>query len=331
MWRSRPVPHTGDMPTDAKPPSTDWTEDITPGEEARHAEFAETIVGLQTRISRKAGPGRAFHRKQVAALRGTLTVPGDVPAYAAQGLFAHPGVYPVVIRLSNGAMVPQPDAVPDIRGLALSVREVDGPGALGTPTDRQDFLLINRPAFGFEDSRDFAELVPAAVRGQSGLVRHLVSKHGIVGGGLEMARQLADLSRPFSGFATADFHSCAPVAWGPYAAHVHVQPVGAGRNLLAWRDWGGDIRDRIARGPLRWNLQAQFYTDPESTPIEDGRRAWKSPKVTVGLLEADELADSEEVASDHFDPWMALEAHRPLGEIMRARKAAYIASFQNRT
>ena len=34
---------------------------------------------------------------------------------------------------------------------------------------------------------------------------------------------------------------------------------------------------------------------------------------------------------DHFDPWMALADHRPLGEIMRARKAAYYASFKNRT
>ena len=325
------MPHTGGMPTATKPPSTDWAEDVTPDEDARHAGFAETIVGLQARISRKVGPGRAFHRKQVAALRGTLTVPADLPEYAVQGLFARPGVQPVVIRMSNGAMVPQPDAVPDIRGLALSVRGLDGPGALGTPTDRQDFLLINRTAFGFEDSRDFAELVPVAIRGQSALVRHLVAKYGIVGGSLEMARQVAELARPFSGFATSGFHSCAPVAWGPYAAHVHVQPVGAGRDLLAWRNWGGDIRGRIARGPLRWNLQAQFYTDPDATPIEDGRRAWNSPKVTVGLLQADELADAEEVAADHFDPWMALQAHRPLGEIMRARKAAYLASFRNRT
>ncbi len=316
------------MPTAPKPPSTDWTEDVAPDEDARHAAFAETIVGIQSRINRKAGKGRAFHRKQVAALRGTLTVPGDLPSYAAQGLFGRPGEYPVVVRMSNGGMVPQPDAVPDIRGLALSVRGLDGPGALGGMTDRQDFLLINRPAFGFQDSRDFAELVPPAIRGQSALVGHLISKHGVVRGGVETARQVAELARPFSGFATSDFHSCAPVAWGPFAAHVHVQPVGAGRNLLAWRDWGGDIRERIAQGPLRWNLQAQFYTDPDATPVEDGRRVWKSPKVTVGLLEAEELADPGEIEGDHFDPWMALEEHRPLGEIMRARKAAYLASFQ---
>ena len=78
-------------------------------------------------------------------------------------------------------------------------------------------------------------------------------------------------------------------------------------------------------------MQAQFYTDPQGTPIEDGRAPWRSAKETVAVLEADALADPEEVEADHFDPWAALAAHRPLGEIMRARRAAYFPSFQNRT
>lgn len=314
-----------------KPPSTDWSETVAADEQARHAAFVGTIVALQSRINAKKGPGRAFHRKQVAALTGTLRVPGGLPQYAAQGLFAQAGEYEVLARMSNGSVVPQPDGVPDIRGLAVSVRGLDAPGALGGTTDRQDFLLINRPAFGFRDSRDFAELVPPAARGQKALLSHLIGKHGPVRGPLEMVRQAAELARPFSGFATSGFHSCAPVAWGPYAAHVHVQPVAASRNLMAWRDWGADIRDRIAGGPLRWNLQAQFYTDPGHTPIEDGRKAWKAPRLTVGLLELNALADFAGVEDDHFDPWLALADHRPLGEIMRARQAAYLPSYQNRT
>jgi hypothetical protein len=31
-----------------------------------------------------------------------------------------------------------------------------------------------------------------------------------------------------------------------------------------------------------------------------------------------------------FDPWQALAAHRPLGEVMRARKVAYYSSQQAR-
>ncbi len=311
-------------------PSTHWSEVIGDDEQQRHEEFATVITALQSRINQRKGPGRAFHRKQVAALTGRLTVREGLPDHAAQGLFATPGEYDVVFRLSNGAVVPQADPVPDIRGFAFSVRGLEAPGALGGMTDRQDFLLINSPAFGFQDSRDFADLVPAAARGQKALAQHLISKHGVVGGPVEMLKQAAGLARPFSGFATTDFHSCAPVAWGPYAAHVHVSPIGARRNLLAWRDWGTDVASRIQAGPLRWRVEAQFYTDPEATPIEDGRTPWSAAKQQVAVLEADALADPDAVANDHFDPWSALVEHRPLGEIMRARKAAYFPSVANR-
>lgn len=312
-------------------PSTQWAEVIGDDEQQRHGDFTQVITGLQTRINDRKGPGRAFHRKPIAALTGRLIVPGGLPEYAAQGLFNQPAEYDVVIRLSNGSIVPQPDPVPDIRGFAFSVRGLEGEAALGGTTDRQDFLLINWPAFGFRDSRDFADLVPAAAKGQKALAQHLISKHGVVGGPVEMLKQVAGMARPFSGFATSDFHSCAPVAWGPYAAHVHVSPIGASRNLLAWRDWGADIRSRLQEGPLRWHVEAQFYTDPDATPIEDGRAPWRSAKETVAVLEADALADADAVEADHFDPWSALVEHRPLGEIMRARKAAYYPSVQNRT
>lgn len=312
-------------------PSTQWAEEIGADETDRHAAFTERIVALQSRISAKKGPGRAFHRKQIATLSGTLTVPAGLPEHAAQGLFAKAGEFDALVRMSNGSVTAQADQVPDIRGFALSVRGLAAPGALGGQTDRQDFLLINRPTFGFRDSRDFAELVAAAPRGQRAVLDLLVSKHGPVRGPLEMARQAADLARPFSGYATSEFHSCAPVAWGPYAAHVHATPLHATRDVLAWRDWGADIRGRVARGPLRWAIQAQFYTDPESTPIEDGRREWDSPRLTVGFLELSHNEDPDTVEHDHFDPWMALADHRPLGEIMRARKAAYLASYQNRS
>lgn len=312
-------------------PSTHWSEVVAPDEQERHEAFAQTLTAIQSRISAKRGPGRTFHRKPIAALLGRLTVADALPDYAAQGLFAQAGEFDVVIRMSNGAMVSQADAVPDIRGFALSVRGLAGPGALDGETDRQDFLLINRPAFGFRDSREFAALVPAAARGQQALARHLIEQHGPVRAPLQMARQAADLARPFSGFATSSFHSCAPIAWGPYAAHVHLDPVGASRSLLAARDFGADIRGRIERGPLHWDLRAQFYTDEEHTPIEDGRKPWRSGKVTVARLTAVAMADSDAVEADHFDPWLALAAHRPLGEIMRARKVAYYPSFTNRS
>lgn len=320
-------------------PSTEWTEKVEPDEEERHAALVAAITSLQSRVNARQGPGRAFHRKQIAGLRGSFAVATDLPDHARQGLCSASGRYPAVIRMSNGAVVRAADAVPDIRGLAVSVRGVSGPGALGGSTDRQDLLFINRPAFGFSNSEDFAELVPAAARGQAALVRHLVAKHGYVNGLREVARLSADLLRPFTGFASSTFFTATPVQWGPYAVHLRLRPVGAGRSLTAWRDWMTDIAHRLADGPLQYLLEAAFFTDEANTPIEDGRVAWPGPWLTVGVLDIpsqDMTSDrgralADEIEADRFDPWSALAAHRPLGEIMRARKAAYYPSAQNRT
>jgi hypothetical protein len=308
-------------------PSTEWAEVVADDEDERHARVAEEVVKFQSRANRKHGPGRAFHRSPAASLKGRLTVHDGLPAHAAQGLFATPDTHEAVVRMSNGAIVPQPDAIPDVRGFAVSVRGLDAPGALGGRTDRQDFLLINMPKFGFRDTGDFVDLLAPAARSLSAVARSMIAQYGPVRGSLAFSKLIRDQTKPFSGYATAAFHSCLPVKWGPYAAQIHVEPVGARRNLMAWRDFGADIRDRIARGPLTWEVQAQFYTDPVSTPIENGDVTWRGEKIAVATLVCDELA---EVEQDRFYPWAALEEHRPLGELMRARKVAMLASSRNR-
>ena len=308
-------------------PSTTWAEDVRPDEAEQHARFVEQIVAMQTRFNGKYGPGRLTHRKTVAGLKGRLDVAEDLSDYAAQGLFAWPGTHQAVVRMANGSFAPDLDALPDLRGFAVSVRGLDGPGALGGRTDRQDFVLNNVPAFGFTDFRDFADVFEPSSRGTAAIARFLVGRDGPVRGTLKMGKLVRSQLRPFSGYASASFHSATPVQWGPYAAHVHIEPVGATRDLLAWRDFGADIRERLQRGPLTWHVRAQFYTDPKQTPIEDWNALWRSEKVTVGTLV---LAESTDVETDRFDPWAALAEHRPLGEIMRVRKLAYEASSKNR-
>ncbi len=318
-------------------PSTDWAERPLPDEAQRHAEFSDVISGIQARVNTKQGPGRAFHRKQIAGFDATLTVHDSLPHDAAQGLFAQPGEFPTKIRMSNGAIAAGPDIVPDIRGFAVSVRGVTGPGALGGTTDRQDFLLINRPTFGFVDTRDFAEVVPLAARGQRALVTGLIESKGIVAGSAEAARLVKDIGGWFSGFATTRFHSAAPIQYGPFAAKIRLVPDQTGMHPRAPLDWGQDVRRRLARADLTWQVQVQFFVSEALTPIEDGRVTWReqdSPFIPVATLTATPRDLESPAASDaaaaieqsSFDPWAALADHRPLGEIMRARKVAYLAS-----
>jgi len=328
-------------------PSTDWREQIDSDEEQRFAGYAERIAALQKKKSERYGNGRAFHRKQVLGLRGRLEVLPDLPEHARQGLFARPGQYDAWIRLSNGSVDVASDRKPDIRGFGVRVAGVDGPGALGGTTKAQDFVLINREVFGFSKPDEFVELVMALVRGPLSVVGLMVRRHGLFGG-LKRLRELGKgMARPFSGFATETFFSAAPIANGPYAVRVRLRPEAAAAAAstasasTASADWAAELRAHLARGPIRYELQLQFYSDEKTTPIEDGAADWaeaSAPYLTVARLtigeEPDDAAARERLATEveqsTFDPWQALAAHRPLGAIMRARKHAYFASQKTR-
>jgi len=106
-------------------------------------------------------------------------------------------------------------------------------------------------------------------------------------------------------------------------------------------DWAAEFLGHFAGEPLRFRLQLQFFVDEARTPIEDASVDWPeevAPYVTVGVLslppqdpgsaEGKALAAAAETTA--FDPWRALMAHRPLGEVMRARKVVYYQSQAGR-
>jgi catalase len=313
-------------------PSTEWREVVLPEEKERHERQAAQFAEMQSRKSEKYGTGRALHRRQLAALRARLDVPGDLPEYAKQGIFAIPNRYDAWIRLSNGGFNRAPDAVPDIRGFAIKVLGVRGPAALGGEAVSQDFALINHERFSSATSDNFTKVVTtgAGTRGQ--ILLKVLKNPGMIP---ELKTVTAALKAPFSGFATQDFFSAAPIAFGPYAVRVRLVAASSEVNQNAKDDWAGDVYERLIDNPLVHELQVQFFTDEATTPIEDASVVWPAPYVTVARLtiprQKPDPAFDEEIETAKFDPWNALTAQRPLGEVMRARKVAYFASQQNRS
>jgi hypothetical protein len=315
-------------------PSTAWRESPSPDEAARHAGDARRIVAVQQARSATDGNGRALHRKPVIALRATLRVLDGLPAHARHGLFVQPGTHEVLLRLSNGGPQVKSDRTPDIRGFALRVGGVQGPSALGGSTDHQDFTLINHSAFAFADSRPFVGLVEAASGGAPALLAWALRSFGPLGMVRQLARLAALQRQAFTGFATEPFFSAAPLACGPYAVRVRLlPPAGQQPRATAPAHWGDELAARLAAGPLLWRLQLQFFVDEARTPIEDASVDWPeavAPYVTVADLlvepQAPSAAFTQAVEASIFDPWQALAAHRPLGEVMRARKVTYFES-----
>ncbi|MBK9033981.1 MAG: catalase [Myxococcales bacterium] len=325
----------------ATQPSTDWREQIGADEAARHAEQARGLTSLQAARTAKHGVGRALHRKGVLGLTATLAVKDGVPAHARHGLFAAPAAYDAWVRLSNGGPDVKADRHPDVRGFAVRVNGVVGDAALGGAATHQDLALINASNFGFADSKLFLSLVQAAAKGPLALIGWAYRSYGLRRMFGELKRLKASVERPFSGYASTVFHSAAPIACGPYAARVRLTPDRPVPHADARGEFGAAMAKTVAGGALAFTLALQFFVDEATTPIEDASRDWPedvAPFVDVATLtiaqqdpaSADGQALAARLERTVFDPWQALAAHRPLGEVMRARKGVYLASQQAR-
>ena len=136
------------------------------------------------------------------------------------------------------------------------------------------------------------------------------------------------------------YHTVGAVTFGPYAARLHLVPVHAKTTEpkgTAPRYLADEVARRVKAGGIAFDLTAQFH-EGAGESIEDATTTWASAPVTLGRLElvAQDLGSAEGqklqsfITEASFDPWHALEAHRPLGVSMRARKPAYLVSTTSR-
>ena len=138
--------------------------------------------------------------------------------------------------------------------------------------------------------------------------------------------------------------------YGPYMAKFTVVPVSPSLTALtgaplAMKGKPDAMRDAVIDffGQLvvdaQWDVRVQLCTNLETMPIEDATVLWpedQSPYVTVARLTAgaqpgwSELREAAVDDAMAFSPWHGIAAHRPLGSIMRVRKATYDSSAQFR-
>jgi hypothetical protein len=326
-------------------PATDWKEVIPEDEAARFERYAEQLRELQRKNARGGPASRALHAKGVG-VEAELTVLADLPEHGRVGLFASPGTYRALVRFSNGAPVRQHDAKGDVRAMAIKVMGVSGkkiiPGMESATT--QDFLLNRSPSVPFRHPDEFVWLVLAATRPAT-LLPRMIGHFGF-GRAFSILRQFTrGMSAPMPSVATSRYFSQVAIRFGPYAVRCAVTPHaqapegakrGRSQHYLA-----EDLAARLAEGPLQWDFRVQHFVDETRTPIEDASREWReedAPFLTVGrvVLPPQKLASprgqrvAEYVEKLSFDPWHALEEHRPLGSMMRARNHAYRLSTQER-
>ena len=317
-------------------------------------ELVRRVVAAMERANRQVAAKhrhglRDAHAKSHGILAGELRIEPDLPEHLAQGLFAAPRSHPVIVRFSTSPGDLRSDRVPVQRGLAIKVIGVNGPRAIDDGATTQDFLLVNHPTLPFGTIGEYAELQKLLQRQprQSDL-RQRVTRLGA----RVAARVLSRLGRPLSPvlelLATANthilgetFHSMAALRYGDHVAKISAAPRSAEVRALTGRPVGrraGEsalrdlVTDFFTHHSAEYDVRAQLCVDVDRMPIEDASVRWPeelSPHRRVAVLHLpaqDPYSDARRRYADDvlsFSPWHALEAHRPLGSIMRSRREAY--------
>ena len=318
------------------------------------SELIETLRHIAEKTFEDTGHAlRAVHAKNHGMVRGEMQVLDGLPPQLAQGLFAKPGTYPVVMRISTSPGDILDDRISTPRGLGLKIIGVEGerlPGSEGDAT--QDFVMVNGPAFLAPGPKKFLgnlKMLAATTDKAEGLKRVLSAA---LQGTEKVVEALGGKSPTLIGLGGhpetnplgETYYTQVPVLYGPYMAKVSLAPVSP--ELLALKDAKVDLHDKpnglrsavsdfFAGHSGEWELRVQLCTDIKTMPLEDASVAWpedKSPYLAVARIkvaaQASTSADAGQAADDRiaFSPWHGLAAHRPLGAVMRARKTVYDAS-----
>jgi hypothetical protein len=329
-------------------PSTDWKETVSAGEEAKHEAYAERLRALQrTKAAKTGNTHRALHAKGNCGVLAELTVLGDLPEHARAGLFAKPASFPAYVRFSNGSGARQSDTKGDVRGVAVKVVGIEGKKIIpGMEEERtQDFLLIRTPGIPFRNADEFVEVVTAVGQSPLLVLPRVIRRLGFARTFDLLPRLARGLKEPMGSLATTPYYSAAPIRYGAHAVHYALAPHAKAEPDAASRASDDylheDLSARLARGPVVYDMRVQFHVDEVKTPIEDASVEWKeehAPFVTVARLTLPQQdldgprgrKIAEFIEGLSLDPWHALEAHRPLGNVMRARNAAYRLSTKER-
>lgn len=321
-------------------PAPDPLESPLPGEAETTRRVIDKLKAMMT--SQHAAADRPMrrdvHQKMHGLMQAEFTVEADLPAEWRVGVFAEPRRYEAWVRFSNGINAVNPDAVPDVRGMAIKLMGVDGAQLLGGDARTQDFTLMSADHFPVGDMVAMEGLVDALL-GSLGRKLIYFPTHP------RTLWQLISTSRVFANPLQIRYFSAAAYRFGtsgnravkycatPRFFNRVALPPDLGRNFL--RD---AAREQLAREPALFEFCAQERR--EGWSVEDARASWpehESPFVKLATLRI-APQDFDNTARDalgerlSFHPWHGIIEHRPLGSLNRARRVIYetLSAYRHR-
>jgi Animal haem peroxidase/Catalase len=282
---------------------------------------------------------RGFHAKVLAGVTNAkLRILDDIPEDFRVGYVKPRAEYYAIVRLSNANGASRADAKRDMRGLAVRIKVSD--------KEYHDLLATNFPVSHARDARQFV----AFARAMAGSKLLLLPRLFFSVGPFETIRMfrnvLAASRKKTRSLALETYWSRGAVLWGEGPVRYLWRPARGTADAPDPASTDPDylhheIANRLRGGDLLFDLCVQPYIDEKRTPIEDASIEWTekaSAPVRVATLTipkqdidaAEGRATERLIDQVAFNPWHTTEHFRPLGNLNRARKAAYGASSAHR-
>jgi hypothetical protein len=95
---------------------------------------------------------------------GKFVVHENLPPHLAQGMFAKPGSYDVIMRYSSLTPKLVPDNVPAPRGIGMKIFGVQGEKIWGEDKQTQDWTFNNYPVLELRTPKDTCEIADSLER-----------------------------------------------------------------------------------------------------------------------------------------------------------------------
>ncbi len=307
--------------------------------ETRDAESSATLHAnkVEKNFEAQTAPKhavRAFHVKSHGIVRAKVTVRPDLPLAYRHGVFAEPGkTFDAWARLSSSAFGKNPDTKADVHGIALKLVGVSGERAADVEGDTQDFLMIDSPYLMVGTIARALAFDRAHIAGGLRFAFHLVTHPNELGHLLEM------LKKPLHPLA-GTYSSVAPFRLGPTKVVRWGLRAGGGVDLVSVAPSPNHLREALRKQfEVNETIALELCVEVRGAgdqPIDDGSVDWKGSIERIAdvmlLREGFDTEEQEALGEAmSFNPWNAIEAHRPLGNLNRARRIVYRAVYEKRT
>lgn len=316
---------------------TPCLERVAEGESADALALAALHVAkIQKDFNEQKAPKhakRGFHAKCHGIVRATLEIERDLGPSFQAGVFQPGASYPAWVRFSSASFTPKADSTRDVHGLAIKLMGVPNePRAALFEKQTQDFVLIDAPALMVGTVRQALDFDRAGVRGPLSLLWHLATH-------LDELLAIARItSAPRHLFERA-YTSVTPFAHGPDRAVRYLVRLAADQRLRYSDSSDSSLRDSLRETLKQGELKLELCVQSRGLadlPTEDARVDWAVTAERIATLtlhpEGFDTPEQERFGEGlSFNPWNALEAHRPLGGLNRARRVVYRAVYELRS